>query len=239
MPSVKGLARACEEPPDVIVSGRQAAINRRLSQLCTLQAAQLSALTGIADGLTRAAEPDLAFPEILARCLDAASVPRGALYVTGPDGGFLRAHLGYGEDALEDLHGFFGQLDLLHAVIEEGAPTVLPAATTPETAARALLERTAGTPLLVVPIVARGIRIGALVMQWPSGRSFDPGWAAFVKTAAAQIGQAVALYRSSSRLKTSDARYRGLFEAAGDAMILTDEGGRIIEANPAACAVTG
>src|SRR5437667_9160567 len=99
---------------------------------------------------------------------------------------------------------------------------MVPSETTPQAAARALLERTGGKPLLVVPIVARGIRMGALVMEWQNERSFDLDWAAFAKTAAAQIGQAVALYRSFSRLKASDARYRGLFEAARDAMILTD-----------------
>lgn len=218
---------------------RQAAINGSLSQLCTLQAAQLSALTGISDGLTRIAEPDLAFPEILARCLDAAGVPQGALYVTGPDGGFLRAHLGYGDEALDDLHGFFGQLDLLHAVIEEGVPTVVPSAQTPEATTRGLLERTGGKYLLVVPIVTRGIRLGALVMEWQAERVSELDWSAFAKTAAAQIGQAVALYRSFARLKASDERYRGLFEAARDAMILTDETGRIIEANQSGCALTG
>jgi two-component system NtrC family sensor kinase len=218
---------------------RQAAINSNLSQLCTLQAAQLSALTGISDALTRTAGPELAFPEILARCLDAASIPQGALYVIGPDGGFLRAHLGYGEDVLEELHGFFGQLDLLHQVIEEGVPTLVPSTAMPADTARALLERAGGKPLLLVPIIARGIRIGALVMQWQPERSPDLDWTAFARAAAAQIGQAVALYRSFSRLKTSDARYRGLFEAAGDAMILTDEGSRIIEANPSACRITG
>ena len=218
---------------------RQAAVNGSLSQLCALQAAQLSALTGISDGLTRMAEPELAFPEILARCLDAAGVPRGALYVTGPDGRFLRAHLGYGEDALDDLHGFFGQLDLLHQVIEGGVPTVVPSDRMPAATARALLERTGDKPLLVVPIVTRGIRLGALVMEWQAERFSDLDWSAFAKTAAAQIGQAVALYRSFSRLKASDERYRGLFEAARDGMILTDETGRIIEANHSGCALTG
>jgi PAS domain S-box-containing protein len=218
---------------------RQAAVNGSLSQLCALQAAQLSALTGISDGLTRMAEPELAFPEILARCLDAAGVPHGALYVTGPDGRFLRAHLGYGEDALDDLHGFFGQLDLLHQVIEGGVPAVVPSDRTPEATARALLERTGDKPLLIVPIVTRGIRLGALVMEWQAERFAELDWSAFAKTAAAQIGQAVALYRSFSRLKASDERYRGLFEAARDAMILTDESGRVIEANQSGCALTG
>ena len=218
---------------------RQAAVNGSLSQLCALQAAQLSALTGISDGLTRMAEPELAFPEILARCLDAAGVPYGALYVTGPDGGFLRAHLGYGEDALDDLHSFFGQLDLLHQVIEDGVPTVVPSDQTPKATARALLDRTGDKPLLVVPIVTRGMRLGALVMEWQAERFAELDWSAFAKTAAAQIGQAVALYRSFSRLKASDERYRGLFEAARDAMVLTDETGRVIEANHSGCALTG
>ena len=218
---------------------RQTAVNGSLSQLCALQAAQLSALTGISDGLTRMAEPELAFPEILARCLDAAGVAHGALYVTGPDGRFLRAHLGYGEDALEDLHSFFGHLDLLHQVIEGGVPAVVPSDQTHEATARALLDQTGGKPLLIVPIVTLGIRLGALVMEWQAERFAELDWSAFAKTAAAQIGQAVALYRSFSRLKASDERYRGLFEAARDAMILTDETGRIIEANQSGCALTG
>ena len=40
-------------------------------------------------------------------------------------------------------------------------------------------------------------------------------------------------------LRTSEAKYHGLFDQAGDAVLITDDDGRYVEANPAACALYG
>jgi PAS domain-containing protein len=36
-----------------------------------------------------------------------------------------------------------------------------------------------------------------------------------------------------------EALFRAVFDAASDAMLLTDDGGRCVDANPAACALLG
>jgi PAS domain S-box-containing protein len=53
------------------------------------------------------------------------------------------------------------------------------------------------------------------------------------------IRQAIERDRVAAALRASEARYRGLFEGAGDAVLIADENGHYVDANPAACALLG
>lgn len=45
--------------------------------------------------------------------------------------------------------------------------------------------------------------------------------------------------RTLASLRASEARYHGLFERAGDAVLIADDSGRYVDANPAACTLLG
>jgi PAS domain S-box-containing protein len=218
---------------------RQGAINATLSQRCALQTAELAVLGGVSQALERIAEIETSLREILASCLDLIGVSRGALYLTGPDGRFLRIALGYSGAAAAELETFFGHLDVLHKIIEDGNPVAVPSEQLPDDVARDVLERSGGMPFIVVPIVSRGIRLGALLMGTNAKVLTSDDQISFARTIAPQIGQAVALSRAFTRLSASEQRYRGLFEAARDAMLVADEQGRVVDANREACELSG
>ena len=70
----------------------------------------------------------------------------------------------------------------------------------------------------------------------------DPALSAFVVTLRDITQRRLlesALHRSEEDLRRSEAQYRALIEEAADAILVVDSSGRIIEANPTACALTG
>jgi CheY-like chemotaxis protein len=59
---------------------RQARANAGIAERSALQSAQLSVLAGIADALTRNEDIEAALADVLAACLDAGGISRGALF---------------------------------------------------------------------------------------------------------------------------------------------------------------
>ncbi len=218
----------------------QASVNVNLAQRAALQAAELSVLGGISDAMARTPDVEPALEEILYRCLDAGGLSRGVLYLAGPDGRlFLRAQMGYDDLPPGELEGFFGHIDLLDRIVGEGDVVAIPSGAVPEPTAQDLLARSRGTFALVAPLVSHGTRLGAILMGSRAQKLTEEDWLLFARAVAVQVGQAVALGRAFAQVAASERRHRTLFENARDAMLLSDDANRVVDANPAARALTG
>lgn len=89
---------------------------------------------------------------------------------------------------------------------------------------------------LVVPIVARDEPLGVLVLASNREDLAGPGGESFVSAARSismQLGQALALSRTFSKLANAEQRYRALLDNARDAITVLTPGGVILEANRA------
>ena len=93
---------------------------------------------------------------------------------------------------------------------------------------------------LAIPIAVDGEVVYVLEYSAEEARSTSwtsPSW---LDRAAAQVGQAVAQKRTDEALRESEERYRALFEASPDGLLLTDhETHRLLYANATICAMLG
>ena len=74
------------------------------------------------------------------------------------------------------------------------------------------------------------------------GRTVDTAWANVLLTDGTSIGIGLDFTerkRDGAALLSSERRFRAVFEGALDAMVLADDRGRYVDANPAACALFG
>ena len=94
--------------------------------------------------------------------------------------------------------------------------------------------------LMLVPLEAHGRRLGMMtLLSTAPGRRYGPRDLAL----AVELGRRGALAIENARLvrslRAAEGRYHGVFAGAKDAILLFDGTGRIVEANPAALALTG
>lgn len=99
---------------------------------------------------------------------------------------------------------------------------------------------------VIVPMMAKGKVVGTISAAMHSYRQFDPTEVDLLTAIANQIGVAVdnaRLYQqereTSEKLRSSEERYRGLFENAHDAIWLHDLEDNILAANDACVQLTG
>ncbi len=86
-----------------------------------------------------------------------------------------------------------------------------------------------------VPLVARGKTIGVLVVQtYQEGIRFGEAERDILTYVSEQIAMAIEQRRAEEALRESEARFRTLFEAAADPILLVSRQGVILDANPAA-----
>ncbi len=89
---------------------------------------------------------------------------------------------------------------------------------------------------IAFPLLADDLVLGLLFVAGERLReSVIPGVEALAHQTAIALRNAELL----SRLGESEAQYRGIFEAARDGMLVCDDAGQVVEANPAACAMFG
>jgi CheY-like chemotaxis protein len=192
---------------------RQLAMNTGLAQRCSIQAAELSILSGISDALARNEDIDRALAEVLACCLDAGGISSGALYITEPGGRLaLRASGGYAAEDAALVGTFFGHADLLRKIIEGNGPLTIPSPEVPAEVARDFLEKAGARSAIVVPLVSRGERFGALLLTTRFKDLALEEWPLFARTLGAEIGQAIGLARAFSRVVDSEAQSRTLVQ---------------------------
>jgi PAS domain S-box-containing protein len=191
---------------------RQAAANAALAQDSALQAAQLFVLAGVSEVLTHGADIEQVLDEVLSRCLDAAGMSQGAVYLADPDGRLaLRARLGYAAAHQEALAAFFGHMALLREVLHTRSYLSIPSADIPAAQAAELLGRSGAQSILLTPLFFSGEPLGVVVMA-SGGRALSENWLVFARAVGFQISQAITLSRAVARLAESEQRYRDLVQ---------------------------
>lgn len=90
---------------------------------------------------------------------------------------------------------------------------------------------------MVVPLAARGRTFGALTFVAASGRRYDTADLALARELAGRAALAVDNTRLLGEARAAEARIRGLFAGVADAILVANEAGRYLDANPAAAAL--
>jgi PAS domain S-box-containing protein len=218
---------------------RQLGVNVDLLQRASLQGAVLSMLAGLAETLARPLGIDLLPGELLASALNAGGVSLGALYLIGPDGRLRldadsgqRVGAGGGDP-------FLGSPQLFQQAMEAGQPVVIPSAAVPPAVGGDILARLKVSSAVLLPLVARGERLGVLLLAANRRDLADLDWLNFAQTMASQIAQAIALGRAFAQLAASEARYRSLFDNVPVGLFRSTSDGRMRDANAALVELLG
>jgi len=212
----------------------QAGINAGLAQRCASQSAALSILSTISDTLARSFDGTVAVDELLASCLEAGGFSVGVLYLLEPDGRLaVAAQGGYHQTSLAEVAGLFGHEALFRTALEAGSPLAIPSPAVDAATATEFLSRTGPASALILPIVFREERLGALLVatdlrDLSSEESLD-----FARTIGNQIGQVIALRRAFVRMAAAERQYRGIFENAVEGIFRMTAEGRYALVNPA------
>lgn len=218
---------------------RQSNLRAACAQRNVVQSAILHELGMIADTLSKRKDLESALDEILAYCLDGAGLSKGILYVSEVEGPLvLRAQYGC-YNTLDAARAFFGEPALIQAALDTGETLPLPSAVSEAKRTEAFLNQAQSKSALVVPMRFGDNNAAVLILLSLHRDLLNDDWLAFGRALASQIGQSLTLSRTFYRLAESEQRYRSLFEAAQDGIVVTDEEGRVIDANPAACALSG
>jgi CheY-like chemotaxis protein len=176
---------------------RQASVNASLLQRCTLQAAELSVLGGIADSLSRDPSCEGVLDDVLARCLDAGGISAGVLYLEDADGRQrVAASSGYAGSPEGRAAGLFGHPEVLASVVLNRVALAIPSPAIDEETGAEILSAAGVWSAMIVPVVAHGQAIGALLLGSKLQDLTDEDWPAFARTVAGQLGLAVALARA-------------------------------------------
>ncbi|MBX3249230.1 MAG: response regulator [Myxococcales bacterium] len=211
---------------------RQLSVNAGLTRRCTIQAAQLSLLGGIADALTRRGDIEVALRDVLAGALDAAAVSKGALFLSEPgEAPTLRHAIGFCARERAALSEFFGHLPWLEEVISGRAATSVPSSAVSPADGEAILDAAGVTSLEIVPLLSNGVGMGALVFGAESQDVTSEDLISFARAIGHQLVKSLELERSFRRVAASQKQLRLLMENANDAILLLDRDGTIREAN--------
>lgn len=189
---------------------RQAAAHASLTRRCALHAAQLAIIGGVADALSRSQDVDAVLDDILAACLDAGGITRGALYRVGAGGRLaVEQALGFAETDIPELDSCFGHRGLLDEV--KMGQTVLPSRFLPGAEVRSLLHATRATALVIVPLAIADQCTGALLLASDLPEIGEEDLLAFGRAIGAYINQALGLAAAFQRVEAATEAQRGLF----------------------------
>ena len=211
----------------------QAIKDAERSEVNAAQSAQLAILGAVANALTDESDFDAALEATLASCLDAASLARGAIYLS--DGGeavTLRYSVGLG--AGNGAANFFGHPELLAHVMKTGEVLDLPSREGDHQASHGVLASADAAVGLLSPIASSGGAVGVVFLGSTDPALATNSLAAFGQILGAQLGQALALRRTHEKLAASERAHRAFAESASDAMITGDAAGAIVTWNPGA-----
>ena len=237
-----GAPAVAESPHDQITLSHAKAVIRQLeqqlaglsglTQRVALQAAQLSLLGGVADALTRKTDIDAALRDVLAATLDAAGISKGALMLLEGDGTLrVRPAIGFSDAELRALPHFFGHLALLNAIIARGASVTAPSSAIAQEAGEEILRGAGVESLQIVPLIASGVPMGALVIGASRTDVTANDSVAFARAIGNQIVQTLQLSKSVASLSASEQRYRTLLDRASDAIAVLGTDGVVREVN--------
>ena len=218
---------------------RQVSLHAASAQRNVIQSAILHELSLIAETLSKRKDLESALDEILAYCLDGAGLSKGVLYLTEAGAPLtLRAQYGC-SNTLEMAKSFFGVPHIFQRVLKTDASLMIPSAEVELTQGERFLDRTQAKSALIIPVRSGEKDIAVLLLLSMHRDLLEEDWLAFGRAMASQIGQSVALSHAFYQLAESEQRYRSLFESAHDGICVINDEGRVVDANPAACALVG
>jgi len=218
----------------------KAEINAGLAQRCASQSAALSVLSSISETLARSFDTPVALDKLLASCLEAGGFSVGVLYLLEEDGRLaVHAQGGYHDTSLAEVEALFGHEALFRTTLETGAPIAIPSPAVDARTAAEFLRRAGPASALILPIVFREERLGAVLVATDlrdlnSDESLD-----FARTIGNQIGQVIVLRRTFARMAAAEHQYRGIFENAAEGIFRVGPGGRYLLVNPAMARIFG
>jgi PAS domain S-box-containing protein len=219
---------------------RQLTVSNDLARRCTLQAAQISLLSGVADALTQRADTDAALRDVLAATLDAAGISKGAIFLRDAAGALtLRHAIGFSPSQRAGLPTFFGHFDWLEQVVDQQATISVPSTALPEDASKTILSRADVASAQIVPLVTEGRGVGAILLAAKRTDVTNDDSIAFARAMGNQLAQSLELASSFSRLAASEERYRAVTESANDAIAILTDDGIICEVNRSLERTTG
>lgn len=212
---------------------RQAAINLAHAYRSSMHAASLSVLAEVSEALIKSQDIVSVLPSVLESLLEASGVSRGAIYLCREKDGVLTlaTATGYSEDSCVALRQFCGQPGPFEQATKLLTPLLLiprPAKDSEDEPCSARSEFA-----LLVPLVADQECLGLLYLASKTRDLIENNWLPFARTMSVQIGQSLALSRAFSRLRASEARYRGVVKTAGEGIYTLDSERRILDMNPA------
>jgi signal transduction histidine kinase/CheY-like chemotaxis protein len=198
---------------------RQIEINVGLARRCALHDAQLAIIGGVAEALARSEDIDGALDDVLAACLDAGGVSRGALYRLEPDETAERAGrvgklvarqaVGFDARARDGLGACFGHAALVDQLL--GGHTVLPARSLDARQAEDFLARAQAKALVFVPLLVAEQCRGALLLASDLDDVGDEDLLAFGRAIVGYVNQALGLTAAFARLDSAAEIQRTLF----------------------------
>jgi PAS domain S-box-containing protein len=219
---------------------RQVVLSAGLARRCTLQAAQISLLSGVADALKSNQNAEAALRDVLAATLDAAGISKGALYLYADGPALeLRHAIGFSEPEQRDLSTFFGHRAILEDAAQRQATLSLPSSHFSEELARGLISQLGAVSAQIVPLISDGRGMGVMVLCARHSDVTNEDSIAFARAMGNQLAQSLDLARSFARLASSERRYRAVTEAAHEVITILGPDGAILEANPSFVALLG
>lgn len=144
---------------------------------------------------------------------------RSAIYLSRPDGSLaIEAHDGFSAQTAARAHDCFGCSDLLRGAIERGEAPLVVSRGRGEPSHEELCARAEAEHVVVAPLRHGADRLGALVLIPGESAAPDADRLAFVRAAAVQLAQALALARTMSELRIAVTEQKKL----QDQLLLSD-----------------
>jgi CheY-like chemotaxis protein len=200
---------------------RRAFANAAAAERSALQSAQLSVLAGITEALARSEDIDSALADVLAACLDAGGITRGALFrADAGDHQALSASVGFPADAVAQVERRFGFPAMLD---QEDRGLVTPHDVLSPEDADTFLARAGVAVAVIVPVMDGARRVAALLLGTDVPGVDEQALSTFGRALAAHIAHALALTAAFTRLRDAAADNARLYEAARDANRAKDE----------------
>lgn len=196
---------------------RQIDANAGLAQRCALQFAHLTMLGEITDALTHSMGIEKTLENLLATCLDAAGISRGALYLLAGQGKMvLQQSIGFDEYDRDQLREFFASGDVLSQVLSTRDIVEFPGE---------------NSSVLIAPLISDSQCLGALLLGSTLSEVNKTDSMAFARNLATQICQAIVLARAFERIYYSEQRYRILMDNASCGIFIFNQDGQLLEVN--------
>ncbi|HNC99327.1 MAG TPA: response regulator, partial [Myxococcota bacterium] len=207
-----------------------------MKELIRLQNAQLSVLAGISSALVDQQDMHEVLKEAVAWCLDLSFVRKGAAWVVLPGRGLqLAATEGWSPAEVMVLEELV-QDSSVTANLWQNDPVILRAQAGHHPAAASRLARLDVATLVVVPLQRGPEHLGLIAMASSDEGLRRMGYS-LGRAVQGQLCQAILLSRTISELRDAERQLEEVADYSRDSVMITNQAGRIIYANPRACSV--